>query len=103
MEDMQVDACVGGPEALKILDTRARYDTVIVDNDLPGSTGLELVQRIRKTAHRRELPIIMLSGIDCEKEAWRAGVDDFLRKPEDINKIASTINRLLADRKERNR
>ena len=51
---------------------------LILDNDLPASTGLELVLRIRKIAHRRQLPIIMLSGIDCEKEAWRAGVDDFL-------------------------
>ena len=63
----------------------------------------ELVLRIREIAHRRELPIIMLSGIDCEKEAWRAGVKAFLRKPEDVNKIASTINRLLEDRKERKR
>ena len=102
-EGMHVDSCVGGARALKILKTRAQYDTLIVDNDLPASTGLELVQRIREIAHRRELPIIMLSGVDCEKEAWRAGVKAFLRKPEDINKIASTINRLLADRKEKKR
>ena len=102
-QDMHVDSCVGAARALKILKTGARYDTLIVDNDLPASTGLELVLRIREIAHRRELPIIMLSGIDCEKEAWRAGVKAFLRKPEDVNKIASTINRLLEDRKERKR
>ena len=102
-QDMRVDSCVGAARALKILKTGARYDTLIVDNDLPASTGLELVLRIREIAHRRDLPIIMLSGIDCEKEAWRAGVKAFLRKPEDVNKIASTINRLLEDRKERKR
>ncbi|PYS59408.1 MAG: hypothetical protein DMF76_16545 [Acidobacteria bacterium] len=102
-KDMHVDSCVGAARALKILKTGARYDTLIVDNDLPASTGLELVLRIREIPHRRDLPIIMLSGIDCEKEAWRAGVNDFLRKPEDINKIASTVNRLLEDRKERKR
>ena len=102
-EDMRVDSCVGATRALKILKTRAQYDALIVDNDLPASTGLELVLRIREIPHRRDLPIIMLSGIDCEKEAWRAGVNDFLRKPEDINKIASTVNRLLEDRKERKR
>jgi len=102
-QDMHVDSCVGAARALKILKTGARYDTLIVDNDLPASTGLDLVLRIREIAHRRDLPIIMLSGIDCEKEAWRAGVKAFLRKPEDVNKIASTINRLLEDRKERKR
>jgi DNA-binding NtrC family response regulator len=51
-------------------------------------------------AHRRGTPIIMLSGDDCEKEAWRAGVRAFLRKPEGVNKLASTITRLLKERKE---
>ena len=102
-EDMHVESCVGEAKVLKMLKTRHRYDILIVDNDLPASTGLELVLRIRKIAHRRELPIIMLSGVDCEKEAWRAGVKDFLRKPEDVSKVASTIKRLLAERKEKQR
>jgi len=37
----------------------------------------------------------MLSGSDCEKEAWGSGVNDFLRKPEQISDLPSTINRLL--------
>jgi len=37
----------------------------------------------------------MLSGSDCETEAWGAGVDAFLKKPEQINELASTIARLL--------
>jgi DNA-binding NtrC family response regulator len=46
-------------------------------------------------ARWRATPIIMLSGDDCEKEAWRTGVDEFLRKPEDIERVSSTIERLL--------
>src|SRR5437016_11476551 len=87
-EDMHVDSCVGAARALKILKTRAQYDALIVDNDLPASMGLELVLRVREISHRRELPIIMVSGIDCEKEACRAGVNDLLSKPEEINNIA---------------
>jgi len=45
--------------------------------------------------HRRRTPIIMLSGNDCEAEAWRAGVDDFLRKPKGIDQVLSAIARLL--------
>src|SRR5437667_7597570 len=52
-EHMHVDSCVGAARALKILKTRALYDTLIVDIDLPASTGLELVLRIREIAHRR--------------------------------------------------
>jgi len=52
-------------------------------------------------AHRRRTPIIMLTGDNCEKEAWRAGVDAFLRKPEALDEVSSTIARLLEEQKER--
>lgn len=94
-EGMHVDSCISGATALEILKSDAPYDAIIVDNDLPGLSGLELVLRVRSMAHRRNTPIIMLSGDDCEKEAWRAGVNDFLRKPEAVDQVASTITRLL--------
>jgi CheY-like chemotaxis protein len=92
---------MNGSTALKILKGDTRYDVVIVDNDLPGLNGLELVLRTKSLAHRRHTPIIMLSGDDCEKEAWRAGVDAFLRKPEAVDQISPTITRLLEEQKKR--
>jgi len=100
-EGIDVDSCSSGTTALKILTSGTRYDVVIVDNDLPGLSGLELVRRARGMARWRGKPIIMLSAEDCETEAWRAGVDAFLRKPEEIDKLASTITRLLGESKER--
>jgi DNA-binding response OmpR family regulator len=73
---------------------------IIVDTDLPGITGLELVRRARNMARWRATPIIMLSGEECENEAWRAGMSDFLRKPQDISQLTSRINRLLASAKD---
>jgi CheY-like chemotaxis protein len=87
--------------ALRILTGDARYDVVIVDNDLPGLSGLELVRRVHKITHRRKTPIIMLSGDNIETEAWRAGVKEFLRKPEDIDRVASAVERLLTRSKKR--
>jgi len=74
------------------------YDVLVVDNNLPGLSGLELVQRARKITHRRRTPIVMLSGDDYESEAWRAGVDAFLKKPEEIADLPTTITRLLRER-----
>jgi len=96
-EGMYVDSCISGATALEILKSDAPYEAIIIDNDLPGLSGLELVLRVRSMAHRRNTPIIMLSGDDCEKEAWRAGVNDFLRKPESVDQVASTITRLLGE------
>jgi CheY-like chemotaxis protein/Tfp pilus assembly protein PilF len=99
-EGMHVDSCASGTAALKMLRSDARYDLIIVDNDLPGIAGLELVRRVRTMGPRRRTPIIMLSGDDCETEAWRARVAAFLRKPEDIGKVSSTIARVLEEQKE---
>jgi CheY-like chemotaxis protein len=100
-EGIHVDFCLSGSAALKILKSDAPYDLIIVDNDLPGVSGLELVLEIQSMNHRRNTPVIMLSGEDVEKQAWRAGVKDFLRKPEGVNQLSSTIKRLLSLRKER--
>ena len=94
-EEWVVELCADGYGALEKLTGNDHYDLLVVDNDLPGLSGLELVQRARKMTHRRRTPIVMLSGSDCETEAWGAGVHAFLRKPEQISELPSTINRLL--------
>ncbi len=58
--------------------------------------GIELVRRVRRLVHREHTPIIMLSANDVETEARQAGVDAFLRKPEDTGTLTTTVMRLLA-------
>jgi CheY-like chemotaxis protein len=94
-DEWLIELCADGDSALRTLTSSDHYDVLLVDNDLPGLSGLDLVQRARKITHRRRTPIVMLSSSDCEKEAWAAGVDAFLRKPEQISELPSTIARLL--------
>ena len=94
-EAWQVELCLDGDSALRKLTSDERVVLLLVDNELPGLSGLDLVKRARKMTHRRRMPIVMLSGTDCETEAWRAGVDAFLKKPEQVNALPSTISRLL--------
>src|SRR5207244_11513175 len=89
----RMELCTEGETALLQLTGDEQYDLLIIDNDLPELGGLELVQRVRKMSHRRRTPIIMLSASDCEREAWRAGVDEFLKKPEQISELPATIAR----------
>lgn len=100
-EGMHVDFCLSGSAALEILKNDVPYDLIIVDNELPGLSGLELVLHIQSIPSRRSTPVIMLSGADCESEAWRAGVKAFLRKPEGVHQLSSTIKRLLPQKKKR--
>jgi CheY-like chemotaxis protein/tetratricopeptide (TPR) repeat protein len=97
-KEVHIDSCLNGTTALEILKSKTPYDLIIVDNDLPGLSGLELVLRLQAMPQRRQTPVVMLAGDDCEAEAWRAGVKAFLRKPEGIDELPSTIDRLLKQR-----
>jgi CheY-like chemotaxis protein len=95
----RLESCANGLTAFEVLKTDTPVDVLIVDNNLPGISGLELVLRARSLIHRRNLPILMLSSDDVEKEAWRAGVDAYLLKPEAADRLAGTVERLLAKRR----
>ncbi len=96
-ENWGVDLCVDGDSALRKLTSDEPFDVLVFDNSLPGLTGLELVARVRKISHRRRTPIVMMSADDFESEAWRAGVDAFLKKPEEVFELPATISRLLGE------
>ncbi|HYT50075.1 MAG TPA: response regulator, partial [Pyrinomonadaceae bacterium] len=94
----RVELCHDGDNALRKLTGEEHYDLLVVDNDLPELNGLELIRRARRITRRRRTPIIMLSASDCEREAWRAGVNAFLKKPEQIDELLTTVARLLANK-----
>jgi CheY-like chemotaxis protein len=98
LEGWQVETCANGTTAMEQLTSNAPYDLLLVDYDLPGVNGLEIVRRARQLTHRAHTPIIMLSASKVGAEAQSAGVDAFLRKPEDMAKLTETIMRLLAGR-----
>ncbi len=97
LEGWTVARCATGHAALQMLASSARYDLLLLDNEVPGANGLELVRYARELVLHRRTPIIMLSASDCAAEARRAGVDAFLRKPEDVPILVETISRLLID------
>jgi len=96
-EKWKVDLCTDGDSALRQLTGNDHYDALVIDSGVPGLAGLELAQRARKITHRRRMPIIILSADDREREAWRAGVDAFLKTPNDLGELQATISRLLRE------
>ena len=98
LEDLgwQVDRCMSGAEAAKILESNDRYNLFIFDYDLPGLNGIELTRRARTLRHRRRTPIIIFSASDVEPNAWRAGASAFLMKPHDVGRLSETVTRLLS-------
>lgn len=97
-EGWAVLTCADGAQARREIASEAHYDLLLLDNELPGATGVELVRRARSLPRRRQTPIVMFSASDCEAAARRAGADAFLRKPRDIALLVETVARLLAEK-----
>jgi two-component system KDP operon response regulator KdpE len=86
-----------GDEALDKLRAEA-YDLILLDVNMPGSSGMEICRVIRSTS---DVAIIMLTVNNTEKskvEALDAGADDYVTKPfsmpELLARIRATLRRL---------
>ena len=92
-------AAVGSPaQATKALDD-AQYDLVIIDNLMPGGTGLDwLTEQKRKGFFADAILITAYADLETAIAALRAGVSDFVLKPFRANQILSAVARTL-DRK----
>src|ERR1044072_2887338 len=83
-EGWRVEVCARGDEALRRLQGQARFDLLILDFFLPGLNGLELARRARALPRAVRTPIIMFPDCEVERDARRAGVDAYLRKPRGV-------------------
>jgi CheY-like chemotaxis protein len=94
-EGWRVELYANGNTAMNRLVGGGAYDLLLFDNALPGATGLELTRYARSLQSYRRTPIIILSASDCRADARRAGVDLFLRKPDEIEGLVESAKRLL--------
>jgi PAS domain S-box-containing protein len=73
----------------------ARFDCVVSDYDMPGRTGLELLEVVR--AEHPALPFVLFTGKGSEEvasEAISAGVTDYLQKGGGADRFAILANRV---------
>jgi two-component system, OmpR family, phosphate regulon response regulator PhoB len=96
-EGWRVEVCARGDEALRRLQGESRFDLLILDFRLPGLDGLELARRARALPRAVRTPIIMFTDSEVERDARRAGVDAYLRKPRGVYSLARTAAGLLAE------
>jgi CheY-like chemotaxis protein len=60
------------------------FDGALIDNVLPDLMGIELIRLLRADPRTLTLPLVLFTGSenpDLERDARRAGADDYLRKP----------------------
>jgi len=96
-ENWKVEWCTDADTALRMLTGDEHYDVVLIGDTVNGLSAFELAERARKITHRRRTPIIMMASKDFEKYAWRAGMDAFLKQPQQMSELTNTVNRLLRE------
>lgn len=82
-----------GPDALAMA-ARRPYDLVVLDVDLPGCTGDEVLRRLRRSPPCPHLKVIMFSGTESGDDLSRLmldGADDFLIKPFSVVQLRARV------------
>jgi CheY-like chemotaxis protein len=75
-------------------------DLVILDINLPGMDGYEVLSVLKTDPETREIPVIGLSANAMPYDVERgrnAGFYDYLTKPVDIHRLIDVFNKLLHD------
>jgi len=74
----------------------ARPDVILLDVNMPGTTGLELCAELKNAPATRDVPIILLTGADrgTTTAAKKAGADAIVRKPFSPLELLAVAERL---------
>jgi DNA-binding NtrC family response regulator len=94
----EATVCPDGRTALAALD-KTSYDCVLVDLDMPGVGGMEVIRRVRETSPDTETVIITgKSSLETAISALRQGVFDYLTKPCKLAEIQAVLERVRTKR-----
>ena len=94
-EQFAVQLVGSGPEAQRLAAIQP-YDLVILDLNLPGARGLDVLRNIRSL--KPDLPVLFVTGAAAVEERVRgldAGADDLVAKPFAFAEFAARIRAVL--------
>ena len=92
-----ISALTGAEEVLERIG-ELRPHVVLVDLDMPGMTGLELISRLRDlTPHVRLIALTLLSAAGHRQAALAAGADDFVSKVDLVSDLLPAIRRVALE------
>jgi CheY-like chemotaxis protein len=104
---LSIDRCIDGDDALDYLNRESLYqhqidrpnpDLVILDLNLPGTDGREVLGAIESSAKLRTIPVVILTTSSNPKDietCYQLGANTYLLKPMHINQLRFLVSILL--------
>ena len=98
LDGYEVDTAFDGEEAMDIISTDS-YDLIILDLNLPGMDGLDILKNMR--ASDNETNVLILSargGLNDKIEGLDSGANDYLCKPFHFEELEARVRSLTRRR-----
>jgi len=84
------------PQEVCALHRKNRYDLILLDLQMPGMDGFEVMEGLKTNAADGYLPVIVLTAQPGHKlRALQAGAKDFISKPFDLVEVKTRIHNML--------
>ena len=88
-----------GFAAVKLINSRPKFDVILMDKHMPNMDGIEATQSIMKLYVGETAPLIIAltaDAFDVDNEQWfTLGLSDLITKPFDADLLIQTVSRVL--------
>lgn len=94
-----VATAINGKVAMKFLENK-ETDLILLDYEMPGENGAQILQRIRSNPRLQKLPVVFLTGVTERKrikEVLELAPQGYLLKPIDTGRLYVTLEKLLGE------
>jgi CheY-like chemotaxis protein len=104
---VKIERCIDGDDALDFLNQTGAYqntidvcypDLIVLDLNLPGTDGREVLATIKQSKILRKIPVVVFSTSSNPKDieaCYQSGANSYLFKPMNINELKESVRMML--------